>query len=522
MAVKTFLSILLSLLMLLPLLISCGEAPADVPATSPVSGTEDSPGTEPATEPVSEPETDPFDGAEPLPEDLVIPSCLKTADGSLLGTIVLPGAAKEDAVLAFAAQDLQYHLKLVLGADFAIVSRPGEGYGSIILATPDSLPAVTEMFADDIAWLADLGSKETGRWGKDGFAIRQVGDDIWIIGNVAKGAMNCVYDLIEDNLGVLWYRADETKGLVYDELEEATVAKVDYREKSPFSARGCLYGGEYTNGLLLTRNKSNTRVGSPEFGGEPWGAGHTIFSLLLNSPSYDPEETEYWETDDQGNSLGREGSHQVNPWSDKVADVIADSVIARMKVSGTRYVFVGEADAALPLRNYPYDEQPFEYAPGQFVQPEDDNYYSTVFHTMINKIARKVKEEIPDGRIGTFAYSIANAPPACDMEDNIQICYAPYGENYCCPILDPAIAEYGKEGGARVPVQYIPVWAEKVDSIVFWHYYTCNAFGTEYGWPIWYRIQADLQDYIKLGVIDGVATDGLGDLDQSSSWITYN
>ncbi|MBO4798383.1 MAG: hypothetical protein J5494_06420, partial [Candidatus Methanomethylophilaceae archaeon] len=138
---KAILALFLSLLMLLPLLVSCGETPSDVPGTSPVSDAEGSSGTEPATEPVSEPDTDPFEDGDPLPEDLSIPDCLKTKDGSVLGTIVLPKAAEDDAILRNAAEELQYHLKKVLNADFAVVSRPGEGYGSVILATPDTLPA---------------------------------------------------------------------------------------------------------------------------------------------------------------------------------------------------------------------------------------------------------------------------------------------------------------------------------------------------------------------------------------------
>ncbi|MBQ4289938.1 MAG: hypothetical protein II719_01965, partial [Clostridia bacterium] len=140
---KAFLLIFLSFLLLLPLLLSCGGSPSEPPATASSSDGESTPGTEPATEPVSEPETDPFADADPLPADLSVPECLKTKDGAVLGTIVLPKAAEEDAILQNAAQDLQYHLKLVLGADFSIVSRPGEGYGSIILATPDTLPAIS-------------------------------------------------------------------------------------------------------------------------------------------------------------------------------------------------------------------------------------------------------------------------------------------------------------------------------------------------------------------------------------------
>ncbi|MBO4797497.1 MAG: hypothetical protein J5494_01815, partial [Candidatus Methanomethylophilaceae archaeon] len=343
MTMKAFFSILLALLMLLPLLVSCGEAPQSAPSSSEETSGSSS-ASEPATEEPIEPNTDPCEGADPLPEELSIPECLKTKDGAVLGTIVLPKGAQEDAILNTAAQELQYHLKKVLGADFALVSRPGEGYGSIILATPAILPAVAEMFADDIAWLADLGSKETGKWGSDGFAIRQSGDDIYVIGNTSKGAMNGVYDLIEENLGVLWFRADESIGLIYDAMEEASLTKVDYREKSPFEYRGFHFGAEWNNTLMISRNKANTTGYSEKLGTKDLGAHHSIFNLLTSSPLYDPEEPEYWETDENGSCLWKDGSNAVNPWSKKVADAIAASIIAQMRDYGVRYVFIGEED----------------------------------------------------------------------------------------------------------------------------------------------------------------------------------
>ena len=39
-------------------------------------------------------------------------------------------------------------------------------------------------------------------------------------------------------MGVLWTRADEEVGLVYDEMPTITASKVDNREKSPFAVRG--------------------------------------------------------------------------------------------------------------------------------------------------------------------------------------------------------------------------------------------------------------------------------------------
>ncbi|MBO4230011.1 MAG: hypothetical protein J5938_06655, partial [Clostridia bacterium] len=416
---KAFFSILLALLMLLPLLVSCGEAPQSAPSSSEETSGSSS-ASEPATEEPKEPETDPFEGADPLPEELSIPECLKTKDGAVLGTIVLPKAAEGDAILQFAAQDLQYHLKKVLGADFAIVSRPGEGYGSIILATPDTLPAVSEMFADDIAWLSDRGSRETGKWGEDGFAIRQAGDNIYILGTISKGTMNGVYDLIEDNLGVLWTRADESLGLIYDELEEATIAKIDYREKSPFTTRGFLFGGERTNALMIARNKCNICGEVPDLGMVSSKCYHSVFSLINYSPIFDPNETEYWETDEEGNCLWQSGSKQVNPFSDKTADAMAATLIAWMEADPNyRFGFIGEEDTRGYGRNVPWDTEPLEYAPGQYLQPEDANYYSTAFFMMINKVARKVKEAFPDAIVGTFICRIGIEPPACEIEDNV-------------------------------------------------------------------------------------------------------
>ena len=516
---KQILSLVLSLLLFLPLLVSCAETPANTPDAT-ADGT-DSRGSESAVEPVSEPETDPFESADPLPDDLSVPSCLKTKDGAALGTIVLPKAAETDPILAFAAEDLQYHLKKVLGADFAIVSRPGEGYGSMILATPATLPAITEMFADDIAWLADLGSRETGRWGSDGFAIRQVGDDIWIIGNTSKGAMNGIYDLIEDNLGVLWFRADESIGLIYDAMEEASIVKTDYREKSPFEYRGFHLGSEWTNALMVSRNKANTTGYVEKLGTNSQGAGHTIINLLTSSPLYDPEEPEYWETDENGTCLWREGSNQINIWSKKAADAIAASVIARMQDTGVRSVFIGEEDCRNG-RVVPHDTEPFEYAPGQFVSPEDRNFRSTVFFSMINDIARQVKEAVPDGWIETFALESTCAVPSCDLEDNIKICFCPSFQEYTMSIFDQSVKEKIKPGfSSETPYngEDLTGWAGIVDHISLWQYYLCDAHGADFCWPTWYLIQEDMQGYAKLG-IEGVTTDGLPDLDQVYGWTT--
>ena len=508
---KRLLTLLICTALLLSALSSCGGTTEKEPSS----------GSDTASAQPSESATDSYEGSEPIPLDQAVPENIRLEDGTRIQTIVVPSGFVEDPTLQTAAQELQYHFKLVTGSTLPILSEKAEGYGALILATPDALPTVTELFPDDLAWLADPGSRETGKWASDGFAIRRSGDSVYIIGNISKGALNGAYDLIEEALGVLWVRADEEQGLIYDPLEEAVISHVDYREKSPFEFRGWLHGNA-SNVQFLARNKVNTtgNWGAAEYGGKSFRALHSMFNTLLSSPLYDPEETEWWETDAEGNSLGREGSNQINPWSEKAVDALAAAVIEQMQTTGERFVFLGEEDAKGVQRCAPYDTQPFEYAPGQFVYPEDENYYSTVFHTMINKIARKVKEAVPDGWIGTFAYNIAQIPPACDMEDNVRICYAAWDEDLSVPILDQSIRENKKDPKAISHCTNLPLWCEKAVSVGLWHYYACAAYGAQFTFPFWGRMQKDFQGYAELGV-EAVTTSGIPDYPGEHGLLQY-
>ena len=511
---KRFFVFILALLMLLGAFASCGsETPSGVPGSSAgdTSGNEASQTLEPITD---VPDTaDLFEGAEPLPADLVIPEAVKSADGTVIGTIVVPAGA--DATETTAAEELRFHIQKVTGAELPIVGRPGEEYGSLIVCSPASFPAVGELFPDDIAWLADTGDPEAGaRWCSDGFAIRTLGKDIYIFGNISRGALNGAYDWIEENLGVLWVRADEDLGLIYEEQPEVTVLKTDYREKSPFEIRGWIPGWSSTStALMWSRNKLNFNSANAL---HAVPVGGYIKSLLQGSPLYDPEETEYWNTDEEGNRLSPSASPHVNFMSEKTVEVIAAACVEQLK-SGYYAAFVGEEDNVPYPHQVPEENEPFEYAPGQFVEFGDENYLSTVFMTFINKVARKVKETIPDGKIGTYVYGVANCPPACEIEDNVILYDAVIKEDMCNPLdsdvtrgkpMEYALTRYG---------DWLRTYAEKTKNISMYNYYGCWKASNRVTRPIWDRIQADFQHYVSLGLI-GVSSEGVGDTPGKWDW----
>jgi len=447
--------------------------------------------------------------------ELAFPTDRLTENGAATAAIVLPEGS--DSLVQLASEELQYHIKKVSGADVSVVSSITADTLSIVIGTPDTVPELAEMFPEDIAWLAEIGKVgDTERYGDDGFAIRRIDGTIYIFGNTAKGALNGTYDFIEENMDVLWIRANEEIGLVYEEMPTIAVKSVNYREKSPFQYRGWHFAGfknpeNDDSERMIARNKMNSSShGAVKFGLQKLGVNHNIKNFLRYSPLYDPTVTEYWETDEKGNHLNMGESKQINFWSDLAVEAVAATVIQHMKDTGIHAVFVGIEDT-YPGRVYPEDTLPFEYAEGQFVTPADSNYLSTVYFTFINKVARLVRAEYPDGIIQTFAYFFTKNPPACTLEDNVLVVQATIEEDVRAPIND--------ESNTQNSTIYhnLENWKNINNNTVFYNYYGCFPPAPLYCRPIWYRIQADLQYYAESGFL-GVQPEGQADDGSNYGW----
>ncbi len=239
--------------------------------------------------------------------------------------VLLDGAAQAEKI---GAEELQYHIKkvsnaevpiiigdeaLVRNADIAATNETAKDSLPIIIATPTSLPALEELFPEDLNWLRTLKEENSNtEYSDDGFAIRAYNGKIYIFGATAQGAMNGVYDFIEENLGVIWVRGNDDIGLIYDDMPTVTVEKTDYREKSPLKLRAMTRygGGTDLDDIYLRRNKSNYGCAT---GSAVWQMqdkmqkGLNTLNIecmvkhwIITSPIYDPNISEYWETDEAG------------------------------------------------------------------------------------------------------------------------------------------------------------------------------------------------------------------------------
>ncbi len=464
---------------------------------------------------------------------------LVTENGAAASHIVLAeGAAQLEQ---YAAEELAYHIKkvsnaevpiiigdeaLVSGADITVANAVQENSLPIIIGTPDTVPQLAELFPEDIAWLTTTLDENGRKWGDDGFAVRKTEDALYIFGVTPRGALNGVHDFIEDNMGVLWIRADESIGLIYDEMPTITIEKADYREKSPFQYRGTTFGNvsfEETE-ILYARNKLNLNSGydSDKLNrtNGVWNVidskylehdllGHTMKFWVRNSPIYDPNCTEYWNVDRAGNP-DPNGVNQINFWSEKTLDTVIAAVRELLSQHpDLKTIPMAIEDGLLEKEhcyNPPYSEQPFEYAPGQFVSPDNDAYRSTVIFTFLNKVAESIAEDYPNAKIMTYAYHDAEIPPVCEIAPNVGVVYAPIDE---C-MADP-ITEETNPHNSKIEL-LIERWAQAHNQLGVYEYYFCTFAMPDFERPLWYKMQADMQFYAENGfthfISQGVADGG--------------
>ncbi len=436
---------------------------------------------------------------------------LITENGIAKAHVVLAESA--DSVLVYAAEELLYHAEKVSGATLSVVNEADANGLSIVIGTPDTNPEIAELFPEDMAWLTTL--KEDGKqYGDDGFAIRSLNGKLYIFGATSRGAMNGVYDFIEENMGVLWIRAVEEIGLIYDEMPTIAVAKTNYREKSPFQMRGWYtWSSNRETSVMHSRNKMNTNslMNPYPAGMEPFLWNHDLKGLVVNSPIYDPEITEYWNQYEDGTIVPIDEVSQINFWSDLTADTVAATLIQTLK-DNPHYTNIGlGVEDNYECIQYPECTEPFEYAPGRFVNPEDPEYLSTVYFTFVNKVARQVKAVFPEIPVNVLAYAFVIRKPLCELEDNIRIVVTPIERCLGSEITDP-------DNPYNVIVYNIMEdWKCVENTTLVYDYYGCSRAVHQYERPIWRTMQKDLHYYMECG-FEGTLPQGPLDNSDDPGW----
>jgi len=312
-----------------------------------------------------------------------------------------------------AAEDLSRWLNVITDADFSVVREGGDykpngkeiSIGRTALAAAAELPELK----------VDL---EGG-----GYAIAVRGETLYLLGGKARGIINAVYCVLEEDLGCRWYTADARRLPRARTLKLAAVPRVyvpvfpDYRDPYYTSA---------LTGAWSLRNRTQSvhkRAGiRKEWGGWHKNAGsiaHTFDGFIPRTVLR--EHPEYFSEID-----GHRVPRQLCLTNSDVQKIVIGKVLEFLKEDpDLRIIDVSPNDGGRVCACTQC--KPINDAEGTSM--------GTLL-TFVNAVADAVKDDYPDVRITTLAYLNTNDPPkTIKPRDNVLIWLASDDHNWSTILL---------------------------------------------------------------------------------------
>lgn len=361
--------------------------------------------------------------------------------------VIVVGTA-ENVVTRQAATELSVVLQQVTGATFPIEVtdvRPARAARVIAVGRQNAVAPTLEG-GTDYAALSD-----------DGFAFRSDGKDILVAGAHPRGTLYGAYFLLDRLVGVRWFADDTTVipripslVLSLDELNKTHVPRFRYRQVLAWDAND--WACRQHNQLNGPQGYGN----NPDLPGiEDWSSywPPAIWPRALGNGEYDWSGNEEFQTYVTTPSL-RQGN-QVKFMDPATRDEATANVIEVIKKRAAAGMDPSSA---------------FHQTDGWW-QPDADSAAFAASHggtlaapmiDMVNEVARRVKAEVPGGRLETQSYLWSWTPPTgMTVEDNVVITYAPLYADRAHSVLSPENARFRDD---------LNTWCSLSDDVVLWHY----------------------------------------------------
>jgi hypothetical protein len=287
----------------------------------------------------------------------------------------------------YGAQELQKFLEQISGARLPIVSdkRP---------AGPKEI-----LLGDNAHFQALKTGIDVASLGKEGYAIRTVGDHLVIVGGALRGNLYGVYGLLEDHLGCRWFTPDCSRipkmpRLVLGRLDDRRVPALEYRETNTFD---CLDGDWCARNRM---NSSNARLEEKHGGKVAFGDGffvHTFFSLVPVEKYY-AEHPEYFSL-----VKGKRIKEQTqlcctHPDVIRLCTEAVREAMRRQPLATAFSVSQNDWDNHCECRNC------------QALATREDSQMAPLLQ-LVNRVAEAVEKEFPDKAVETLAYNWTMRPP---------------------------------------------------------------------------------------------------------------
>lgn len=337
---------------------------------------------------------------------------LLVQDGRSEYRIVLP--AQPSVTEKKAAEELQSFIRQISGATLPLVA--------------DTQPAVKkEIVIGAGPRLAAAGvTVDWKRLGSDGYALKTVGDKVFIVGSKQLGALYGVYGLLEDHLGCRWYsstvsRIPHRKNILLGRMNEIQVPAFEFRE---------VYYADLMDPDLAARLKLNGNASTMKDHAMAierhagWGTWcHTAFSFVPPG-TYFKEHPDYYAL-----TGGRRQQTQLCFSNTNVLEVAVAKIRELIRQPADFKALVNEF---IPRAGGPYwatgEDRYFDVSQmdthGQCQCPACqaiDQREGTPMGSILTFI-NSVAERFPDKTISTLSYQYSRRPPKnLRPRDNVSI-----------------------------------------------------------------------------------------------------
>ena len=326
--------------------------------------------------------------------------------------------------------------------------------------------------------------------GSDGFAIRQIGRNLYVYGAEERGTLNGVYRLIENNSDIIFVRPNEEIGVVHgpETKDFALVWGKDVIDRPVLSGRGFwnMRHARYWNANLGTTTAS-----------DQWTDRFFHTFGAHNSSHFVPPASE--RPDLHGIVGGKRGDYGFMQCFShpEITGIFRDAVLSHFDLRASREL-AGVAIALDDTMNWCGCErcsQPMTLEDGTVVSPDDPAFKSTQVFRLLNVSADALAAAYPGKTIRTLAYFQTAEPPKCPVSGNLVIGYCPYMR------ADDKAPVYCEAN--EIWIDRLERWAEKVPDRRRLYLRGYDGLGLEFPRPLGHVHQRDWRLYQKhLGSMD--------------------
>ncbi|HCG27525.1 MAG TPA: hypothetical protein DE060_16145 [Lentisphaeria bacterium] len=302
----------------------------------------------------------------------------------------------------FAAKELQHWVKVISGAELPINSMVSNLPTKIVLKVDPALKLAGDGF--DIS-----EGKKSG--------------ELIIAAPRDRGLLTAVYRLLYRNTDIIWARPNTEFGTVYSKQPTLTFQDINIRFSPYFTTRGFLRAKQHDNDW---RARNGQDLFDEDF--NTLSGYHNIIRIYMPEKKYWVSRPDFYPLIHGKRKKPSSGGNELtslcfmNPDCQKEFQKNFLEYVEKH----LQYERIGVcAEDNMDACECSLCMKPIRLADGHLLTPKAKNFRSTQFFMWLNPAARELKNRYPNKTIKTFAYFLTEEAPACKVESNITVSFAP-------------------------------------------------------------------------------------------------